>query len=212
VKEFVMSHESQDASTTMSEDATGPLRHFRMDRRAMLQSLAMGAGAAVFGGSTALASGHAHHPGGMASGAAAVPTDAASSTSTLLFLDQHAFDTLSQLGEQIVPGSRAAQVPAFLDRLLFVESTETQKRFMQALGAFERVARDAHGKPWKMLTDTEATVLLTKMSALPGDDVLRRSFDALKSAVAESYYASEAGMKELGWNKSVVFAPPPVCS
>ena len=201
-----MSHENQEASTTMPQEATGPLRHF-MGRRAMLQSLAMGAGAAVFGG-TALASGHAHHSGGMAAGAAAVPTDA----STLLFLDQHAFDTLTLLGEQIVPGSRAAQVPAFLDRLLFVESTETQKRFTQALGAFERVARDAHGKPWKMLADTEATVLLTKMSALPGDDVLRRSFDALKSAVAESYYSSEAGMKELGWNKSVVFAPPPVCS
>ena len=205
-----MSHESQDASTTMPQDATGPLRHF-MGRRAMLQSLAMGAGAAVFGG-TALAAGHAPHPGGMAAGAAAKPTDDASSTSTLLFLDQHAFDTLSLLGEQIVPGSRAAQVPAFLDRLLFVESTETQKRFTQALGAFEHVARDAHSKPWKMLTNTEATVLLTKMSALPGDDVLRRSFDALKSAVAESYYSSEAGMKELGWNKSVVFAPPPVCT
>ena len=205
-----MSHESQDASTTMPQDATGPLRHF-MGRRAMLQSLAMGAGAAMFG-DTAFAAGHTHDGGGTAAGAAAVPTDAASSTSTLLFLDQHAFDTLTLLGQQIVPGSRAAQVPAFLDRLLFVESTETQKRFTQALGAFEHVARDAHSKPWKMLTDTEATVLLTKMSALPGDDVLRRSFDALKSAVAESYYSSEAGMKELGWNKSVVFAPPPVCS
>ena len=206
-----MSHENQEASTTMPQEATGPLRHFRVGRRALLQSLAMGAGAAVFGG-TALAAGHAPHPGGMAAGAAAKPTDDASSTSTLLFLDQHAFDTLSLLGEQIVPGSRAAQVPAFLDRLLFVESTETQKRFTQALGAFEHVARDAHSKPWKMLTNTEATVLLTKMSALPGDDVLRRSFDALKSAVAESYYSSEAGMKELGWNKSVVFAPPPVCT
>ena len=206
-----MSNESEDASTTMSQDATGPLRHFRMGRREMLQSLAVGAGAAVFGGS-ALAAGHAHHPGGMGAGAAPVPTDAESSTATLLFLDQHAFDTLTLLGEQIVPGSRAAQIPAFLDRLLSVESTETQKRFTQSLGAFERVARDTHGKPWKMLTDTEATVLLTKMSTVPGDDVLRRSFDALKSAVAESYYSSEAGMKELGWNKGITFAPPPVCA
>ena len=205
-----MSHESQDASATMPQDATGPLRHF-MGRRAMLQSLAMGAGAAVFGGS-ARAAGHAHHSGGTAAGPSAGSADAATDASTLLFLDQHAFDTLSMLGEQIVPGSRAAQVPAFLDRLLSVESTETQKRFTQALGAFEGVARDAHGKPWKLLTDAEATVLLTRMSTLPGTDVLRRSFDALKSAVAESYYASEAGMKELGWNKSVVFAPAPACS
>jgi hypothetical protein len=210
VKEFVMSHESHEASTTMPEDATGPLRHF-MGRRAMLQTLAMGAGAAMLG-DTALASGHTHHAGGSAAGAAPAPTDPAASDSTLLFLDQHAFDTLTLLGEQIVPGSGAAQVPAFLDRLLSVESTETQKRFTQALGAFERVAREAHGKPWKTLTDTEATALLTKLSTLPGDDVLRRSFEALKSAVAESYYASEAGMKELGWNKGITFAPPPVCS
>lgn len=205
-----MSHESQDASTTMPEEATGPLRHF-MGRRAMLQSLAMGAGAAMLG-DTARASGHTHHPGGMGAGAAPVPTDPAISASTLLFLDQHAFDTLTLLAEQIVPGSRAAQVPAFLDRLLSVESTETQKRFTQALGAFERVARDTHGKPWKNLTDSEATALLTKISTLPGNDALRRTFDGLKSSVAESYYASEAGMKELGWNKSIVFSPPPVCT
>lgn len=207
-----MSHETPDASTTMPEDATGPLRHFRMGRRAMLQSLALGAGAAMFG-DTALAAGHAHdHGGGSAAGAAAVPAGAAPSDATLLFLDQHAFDTLSQLAEQIVPGSRTAQVPAFLDRLLSVESTETQKRFMQALGAFEGAARTAHGKPWKALKDAEATALLTRLSTLPGDDVLRRSFDRLKSTVAETYYASEAGMTELGWNKGVAFAPPAGCA
>ena len=87
-----------------------------------------------------------------------------------LFLDKHAFDTLAILGEQIVPGSRAAKVPEFLDRLLAVESTDTQKRFIQAIGAFERQAREAHGKPWKSLTAAEATALLTKMSEAPGSD------------------------------------------
>jgi Gluconate 2-dehydrogenase subunit 3 len=207
-----MSHDTPDASTSMSQDETGPLRHFRMGRRTMLQSLAMGAGAAMFGGSAFAEGHHHHHSSGPAAGTGAVPANGGSSAAALLFLDQHAFDTLSQLGEQIVPGSRAAQVPEFLDRLLSVESIETQQRFTQALGAFERVARETHGKPWKLLTATEATTLLTKMSAAPGDDVLRRSFDALKSAVAESYYASEAGMKELGWNKGIVFAPPPACS
>lgn len=201
-----MSNDTPDASTTDAQDATGPLRHFRMGRRALLQSLAMGAGTAMLGGS-AFAAGHTHDHGGTAAGSVD-----ASAPSTLLFLDQHAFDTLSLLAEQIVPGSRAAQVPTFLDRLLSVESTETQKRFTSALGAFERVARDAHRKPWKMLTGAEATALLTKMSTLPTDDPQRRAFDALKSAVAESYYATEAGMKELGWNKSIVFSPPPVCS
>ena len=68
-------------------------------------------------------------------------------------------------------------MPEFLDRLLAVESTDTQKRFTQAIGAFERQARDAHGKPWKSLTAAEATAILTKMSEAPGSEGTRRAFD-----------------------------------
>ena len=102
-------------------------------------------------------------------------------------------------------------MPEFLDRLLAVESTETQKSFMQTLGAFEREAREAHGKPWKSLTAEQATALLTKMSTQPESESMRRSFDTIKGAVAETYFTSEVGMKELGWNGSVAFAPPIVC-
>lgn len=200
-----MSNELREQSASAAPDSGGPLRHFRLDRRAVLQSLATGMGAAVFA-STASAAGHSHH-------AAAVATEAAPVIpSTLQFFDPHSFDTLGQLAEQIVPGSRAARIPEFLDRLLFVESTATQKRFVQALGAFERVAREAQGKPWKLLSEAEATALLTKMSTLPTADTLRGSFDALKATIAEAYFASEPGMKELGYNQSIAFAPPPVCT
>ena len=185
-------------------DDTGPLRHFRIGRRAVLTSLAGGVGAAVF--ASGASAQHVHQ----AAAAAAKAEDPAKTTS-LLFLDQHAFDTLALLGEQIVPGSRAAQVPEILDRLLAVEKTDTQKRFTQALGGFERVAREAHGKPWKSLAAAEATALLTKMSTLPNDDATRRAFDGIKKAVADTYYLTETGMKELGWNGSIAFAPPSVC-
>jgi hypothetical protein len=183
-------------------EESGPLRHFRAGRRAVLQSLATGVGVAAFA-PQALAS-HAHH-------AAAAATAPAKPDGALVFLDQHAFDTLASLGEQLVPGSRATQVPEFLDRLLAVESPETQKRFTQALGAFEREARDAHGKPWKALTAEQATTLLTKISGQPHSDAIRQAFDGLKGAIAETYFSSEAGMKELGWNGSMVFVPPSVC-
>ena len=188
----------------------GPLRHFRADRRAVLRSLATGVGAAVFASQVLSASGHAHHAGASVA-TLAEPAAPGGGTSALLFLDQHAFDTLAVLGEQIVPGARAAQVAEFLDRLLAVESTDTQKRFMQALGAFERTAREAHGGPWKTLTEAEATPLLTKISTLPHEDATRRAFDSIKGAVAETYYSTEAGMKELGWNGNVTFVPPAVC-
>jgi hypothetical protein len=207
-KEIVMSNDVRNENLPEARDsADGPLRHFRFGRRAVLQSLATGIGAAVF---ATRASAQGHH----AASAAAMPAAAATNTtaeSALLFLDRHAFDTLATLSEQIVPGSRAAKVPEFLDCLLAVESTDTQKRFTQALGAFEREAREAHGMPWKALTVAQSTALLTKISGQPDSAATRQAFDGVKGAVAETYFASEAGLKELGWNGSVAFASPIAC-
>jgi hypothetical protein len=188
-----------------ADSGEGPLRHFRVGRRVVLQSLVAGAGAVVFASRVPAAHGH-HAAAAPEAAAAAIGAD-----STLLFLDRHAFDTLALLSEQIVPGARAVEVPEFLDRLLAVESTETQKQFMQALGAFEHEAREAHGVSWKALTESQSTALLTKISTLPDSDPTRKAFDGIKSAVSETYFSSEAGMKELGWNGSMAFAPPSVC-
>jgi hypothetical protein len=202
-----MSHDVRDEAAAVNSDpGQGPLRHFRLGRRAVLQSLATGVGAAAFVLPASAA--HLHQAVAAASAAEAA---AGGATSSLLFLDQHGFDTLALLGEQIVPGARAVRVAEFLDRLLAVESTDTQKRFIQALGAFEQQAREAHGKPWKSLTPEEATALLTAISTKPSGDAARQAFDAIKGAVAETYYSTEVGMKELGWNGSVAFAPPGPC-
>lgn len=197
-----MSNYASDEHLPTPDSGSGPLRHLRVDRRALLQSLATGVGAAVFA-SRVPASEHVHEAAAPAGSVTHKTTEPA-----LLFFDRHAFDTVAALSEQIVPGSRAAQVPEFLDRLLAVESIQTQKIFTQTLGAFEREAREAHGKPWKSLDVEQATALLTKISRQPQTDPRRQSFDALKKAIAETYYSSEIGMKELGWNGSVAFAPP----
>lgn len=194
-----MSNDMRDVSS-VQDAGEGPLRHFRVGRRAMLQSLVTGVGAAAFV-APALAADHVHT-------AAASAANAVEPASSLQFLDQHAFDTLALMSEQIVPGSRAAKVAEFLDRLLAVESTETQKRFISVLGAFEREAREAQGKPWKALTPEQSTALLTKISTLPTDNALRQGFDDLKRAIAETYYSSAPGMKEMGWTGNFAFAPP----
>ena len=199
-----VSSESAESSSVVD----GPLRPFAFGRRAVLQSLATGVGAAVL---AAPAAAHVHQAAAPATAKPAVRAARAGAAPALVFLDRHAFDTLASLGEQIVPGSRAAKVPEFLDRLLAVESIDTQKRFTQAIGAFERQAREAHGKPWKALTAAEATALLTKMSEAPGKEATRLAFDLVKSGVAETYFATEAGLKELGWNRSVMFASPIAC-
>jgi hypothetical protein len=201
-----MSNDVRDEPLAVVNE-NGPLRHFRAGRRAVLQSLATSVGAVAFASVASAA--HVHEAAAAAT--PAVPATGATADSALLFLDSHAFDTLTILSEQIVPGSRAVKVPEFLDRLLAVESTETQKRFTQALGAFERAAREAHGIPWKALNVTQATTLLTKISTQPDSDVTRQAFDSIKGAVGETYFSSEAGKKELGWDGSIAFAPPAVC-
>lgn len=195
-----MSNDIRDTPAPANTDAgDGPLRHFRVGRRALLTSFA-GLGAATIALPTVAAHVHA---------AAAAAKTVETTEGSLLFLDQHAFDTLALLSEQIVPGSRAAQVPEVLDRLLSVDTTETQKRFIQALGAFEARAREAQGKPWKMLTAAEANALLTTISTLPAGDNLRGIFDGFKRAIAETYYATEPGEKELGYNGNFAFQYPP---
>ncbi len=200
---------SDSAESSESSSAVdGPLRSFAFGRRAVLQSLATGVGAAVLASPAAA---HVHQAAASAAAKPAAPPARAGAAPALVFLDKHAFDTLAILGEQIVPGSRAAKVPEFLDRLLAVESTDTQKRFVQAIGAFERQAREAHGKPWKSLAAAEATAILTKMSEAPASEATRRAFEFVKGGVAETYFATEAGLKELGWNRSVMFASPIAC-
>ncbi len=200
-----MNDEVRDEPTA-SSDSGGPLRHFRIGRRNVLQSLATGVGAVVFASRASAA--HVHQVAAVA----ADSTATAAADSGLLFLDQHAFDTLAVLSEQIVPGSRGAKVPEFLDRLLAVESLDTQQRFSQAIGAFERAAREAHAMPWKALTETQTTALLTQISTAPDSDVGRQAFDRIKGAVSETYFSTEIGMKELGWNGSLTFEPPSACS
>ena len=35
--------------------------------------------------------------------------------------------------------------------------------------------------------------------------------DRIKGAVSEAYYSTEVGLKELGWDGSIAFAPPSIC-
>jgi gluconate 2-dehydrogenase subunit 3-like protein len=209
-----MSDDVRDEPLPMPSDAVessavdGPLRTGVFGRRAVLQSLATGVGAAVL---ATPAAAHVHQAAAPAAAAKPVTPAARPAAAALVFFDRHAFDTIAVIGEQIVPGSRAAKVPEFLDRLLAVESTDTQKRVVQAIGAFERAAREAHGKPWKTLTAPQATAILAKMSEAPASDATRRAFETIKGGVAETYFATEAGLKELGWNRSVMFASPIAC-
>jgi hypothetical protein len=214
MKEIVMSDDVRDQPVPVSADPAdsssvdGPLRATMFGRRAMLQSIAAGVGAAVI---APPAEAHVHQAAAPAVAQPAAPARRAAAGAAPVFLDRHTFDTLGVIADQIVPGAKAAKVPEVVDRVLSVESADTQQRFLQALGAFEGQARAAHGKPWKALTAAQATALLSTMSETPGREGVRGAFDLVKSGVAETYYATREGMKDLGWTGNMMFAPPAAC-
>jgi hypothetical protein len=193
-------------------------------RRALLQTLA-GSAASAFA-LPALASGHpmAEHLHDQTRVTKA-DTRARATNWKPAYLDQHQIETLRVLGEKIVPGATATKSPEFIDALLVVETEQNQRKFLQALGAFEGLAIAHARKPWKSLSDADQIALLTKAStAAPGTPpgppaalsgspekpaaekvvTIRDHFDTLKGWIAGAYYSSEAGMRELGWTGNVM--------
>jgi len=148
-------------------------------------------------------------------------------------LDDHRLATLTDLAERIVPGSGPAGVADLLDRVMAVEPREDQTRFSSALGAFDREARDRHARGWLELDESQKQEILETASTLAGAPAprpwskgqpldpepeepppanLRDHFDRLRDLVARAYYATEPGMKELGWAGRMAWPSPPGCT
>lgn len=195
-----------------------------VSRRAALQSLAVGIGGGL--AAPLVAEGHPVQQH-MAHVAAAQPAAAADATTfTPAFFDPHQLNTVRVLAEAIVPGAQASGTPEFLDKLLAVESADTRQRFISALGAIDGAALRAHQVPFTGLSASQQTALLTEASTLEpsrapvywkkGDPIpvpqpppaplnLRDHFDHLKGWVAGIHFASEPGLKELGWTGLMFF-------
>jgi hypothetical protein len=197
-------------------------------RRAVLQSLAGGLGAGLI----VPALGGAQHPvhQHLANQKRVTSADkkAAAAAYKPEFLDAHQMQTLEVLAERIVPGSTKAKVAPFIDQLLAVDSPDNQKAFLSAMGAFEMMAIDKAGKPWKALGGAQQDELLTAASTaeagltMPGyraqsqvpvgKTTIRDHFDNLRGWISGAYYSSEIGMRELGWTGEMFFAELPGCA
>jgi Gluconate 2-dehydrogenase subunit 3 len=198
-------------------------------RRTMLQTLLGGVGAGLAIPALAEAQHPVQHHVGTST-AAAAQKKAAAATFKPEFLDAHQLQTLTVLSEAIVPGSTEAKVAPFLDTLLNVEAPQTQRNFLSALGAFDMMAIDKHGRPWIKLTAAEQDGLLqvasttppgaapNPMSALgapsgaPPKVTIGDHFNNLKGWIAGAYFSSEKGARELGWTGNVFHAELPGCT
>lgn len=197
-------------------------------RRTVLQTLVAGVGAtfAIPGLADAQQHPMQHH---VATGAAAAAQKSVATTAYKPeLLDAHQMKTLEALAEAIVPGSTEAKVAPFVDTLVAVESAQNQRNVLSALGAFDMLAIEKHGKPWIALTAAEQDGLLQVASttapgagggpgfpgapsAAPGKTTIGDHFNNLKGWIAGAYFSSEKGARELGWDGNVFHAELPGC-
>jgi hypothetical protein len=165
----------------------------------------------------------------------ASPTTSEEPAAAQRFLSAHELETLAGIGDQLVPGCVAAGVPALADRVLSVETGEVQRRVRNALGAFEHEARARHAKAWIELSPTEQGAILDAAAKTPsaqfeppawtkGQPVLppgpppepppaslQDHLVRLRDFVASLYFATEPGMRELGWEGNLFWDGLPEC-
>jgi Gluconate 2-dehydrogenase subunit 3 len=193
---------------------------FHLGRREVLRRLAMSLGGAATFPFVASAHPIQHHLRDAASTAAADQKSNAADY-TPAFLDSHQLATLEILAERIVPGSTQARSSQFIDQLLAVATSDEQRTFLQALGAFEQLAMTRARVSWKRLSESQQTDLLTFASTeksgtaatprAPARVTIRDHFEHLKGWIVGAYYSSELGMRELGWTGNVFFPAFPGC-
>jgi hypothetical protein len=144
------------------------------------------------------------------------------------FLDSRQDVSFTALAEDIVPGSAKAHVNRMVDLLLSVSTEEDQQTFKASLAALNRESIHRFGKPYQALSWSQRDEILrlastgeasvqnklnVELGAQPhrGPETLRDHFENLKGWVVGVYYASEAGMRELGWTGDVFFDSFPGC-
>jgi hypothetical protein len=112
-------------------------------------------------------------------------------------------ETLVNLGECIIPGSAAASCNRVIDLILTLESDRTRQQILDALTAFDSAARARHSDSFHNLRPGEQTEILTE--AASGKGSLASHFEVIKEWMADAYWSSQEGMRELGWKGRVAW-------
>lgn len=107
-------------------------------------------------------------------------------------------ETLVSLGECIIPGSRQAACNRIIDLILGLKSEETKQQAVNALTRFEAEAQARHHSSFASLNHEQQAELIGKAAA--GDPALSPEFAVIKEWMADAYWSSEQGLRELGWN------------
>ena len=109
------------------------------------------------------------------------------------------------------PGAKSALVNRFIDHLLAAENRETRRKFLAGLAYIDAGCLKQYGKVFVYLPRERQEEFLTSL-AYPnrfinsGDHRSGHNhFNHLKGWISRTYYSSEIGMKELGWDGTPPF-------
>ena len=200
-----------------------------INRRQVLKNLVRGAGAttaipiisrATSGVAAVPLSSHSHKPVEWSRGSTEPPDPSLVAADWKpLFLDEHQNKTLIVISDIIIPatdtpGAKEAKVNRFLDFLLNAEDIEIQRNFVQALSWFDSYSLQVYNLPFVKLSTADQTRLLTQLSSSSPDLTLAAGvghFQLLKDLITRTFYSSEIGYKELGYQSNPYQGEFPGC-
>lgn len=204
--------------------------HRGLTRREVLQRVLAGIGATLVAPMNAGAHPVMRHLSSLSS----LPSAADEANWSPQFLRVRQNDALIAIAERMLPGAGAAQVNRVIDLLMTVESEENRKLFASALTALDgQAAKQFHSEIVKLSSSQIDEVLafcaeqepphaehdddapgwkLNERTPLTGAPNLRDHFENLKGWIVATYYSSEAGLRELGWNDDYYFESPAECA
>jgi hypothetical protein len=119
------------------------------------------------------------------------------------FFSDQQNEAFISLGECIIPGSAAASCNRVIDLILTLESDTTKQQILDALAAFDAAARARHSDSFRNLPAPEQSEILTE--AASGKGSLTSHFEIVKEWMADAYWSSQEGMRELGWKGRVAW-------
>jgi hypothetical protein len=142
-------------------------------------------------------------------------------------------DALIAISDRMLPGAGAVHVNRVIDLLLTAEAEDNRKMFIGALAALDSESTKRFQATITAISPTQLDEILSACATqepphsehdddAPGWKLnqktpatappnLRDHFENLKGWIVATYYSSEAGLRELGWNDDFYFESPAEC-